>query len=944
MGTGRLNMKRSTCSAVAKQRRGKSNIAARVCICLTVLLVLGAVSASAQSTAVPPTNALQILGISPGTPAPSNPPTAPVGGIILYGSQISPITNQPVRHFWLGDTNFGLCRVDPDIDAAMAAIAAAPAAPSPFSVTITTCPFKLNGISVTGGPMAFDPINNKLYLTDEQTNAEAILRIGYLPTGDNGQGSLDFASVFSMTGNITGSRFAGGTTGCPFPVDSTALGAGGAGGVSAFQLGRPNSTILGPDGNLYVGFKKTGGIIRINNPATADVTGFGTCDDFVQLVAATPARSKGNGMAFIGTDLWGSDTTGPFFIHNATTKCQALSQVPPQTPTCGGQRPANAPFAALAPTQIYSDQTYPYLNGNNLYMGNATDDLWVGNIFPGGDPNAINPGGNTVVLRNPFEPAGAFVLNGNATINVNGITADMTDPANVSMYSGDDPTGAALLGQGRWWLVSQNPPAKAGKPSPVTLVRASAVNKTITVSWSPAQTGETVTFYTVHASTVPAGVVLADQTVLPALGGKFPPNFLVIPGLPNGAYAFRVIANNAFGNNGLNSLPSFPVTLPAIPVPTIPTNVVATAGDTVAFVTFAAPPNAAAYAITGYQITSIPAGGVSAVLPATATSGTVTGLTNGTIAVPNLYMFTVHAINAGGISMESTPSNQVNPLAQPKVTIALTGPIAEATVPVQATFTATLTNNTATAVTGTLFNFVLSQATPDGANIVVALTGQGTCGAAAATTVSCNIGTLAAGATVNVNIIVNIIANSVTGTSTFTATDAAANPVTGSSAFTIATPQAPPQGGPGPTVAIPVTASSGKPQLNKGGTTTHAFTANNTTATVVTGVTFTISEPATFTITSIVPSAIPANLGVLTCLAPAPGVLNGIAVNNIVCSIGSFGGNLKGGTPLVAPQTISVVVGITAPATAQQLTVTGTLSFNGVDGVSPIASFVQIIK
>src|SRR6202011_4653585 len=114
-------------------------------------------------------------------------------------------------------------------------------------------------------------------------------------SGDGGEGALDLSTIFSMTGNITGSRLQGGTTGCPFPQDSTA-------GGPATPLGRPNAATLGPDGNLYVGFKKTGGIIRINNPATADTTGFGTCGDFVQLVAATPTRAGGNGMAFIGPD------------------------------------------------------------------------------------------------------------------------------------------------------------------------------------------------------------------------------------------------------------------------------------------------------------------------------------------------------------------------------------------------------------------------------------------------------------------------------------------------------------------------------------------------------------------------------------------------------------------------------------------------------------------
>jgi hypothetical protein len=923
MGTGRLNMKRSTCSAVAEQRRGSSNFATRVCLCLTVFLVLGAVSASAQSSAVPPTTAVQILGVSPTTPTPSNPPTAPVGGIILYGSKISPITLQPVRHLWIGDSNFGMCRVDPDIDAANAAMAAAPAgSPSPFNVNIETCPFKLNGLSVTGGPMAFDPNTNKIYLTDEQTNAEAILRIGYLPTGDSGDGALDFNSIFSMTGNITGSRLSGGTTGCPFPNDSTS-------GGTASPLGRPNAATLGPDGNLYVGFKKTGGIIRINNPATADTTGFGTCDDFVQLVAATPTRGGGNGMAFVGSDLWGADAGGPFVIRNAATTCQALSQIAPQTPTCPAVRANNGAFAALAPTQVYSDQTYPYLNGNNLYFGNATDDMWVGNISGGG-----------TIVENPFEPAGIFVLNGNPVVNINGVTADMTDPANVVFYSGDDPSGAALLGQGRWWQVLQNPPAKADKAPQPTVVRASAVGNTITISWSPAQSGQQITSYTVHASTVPVGVVVPDQTVVPAAGGSFPPNFLVLSGLANGVYAFRVTANNAFGNNGPSN-PSNNVSLPNVVPPLIPTNVTATAGDTVAFVNFVAPPNAATQGITGYQITSQPAGGVSPVLAATATSGTVTGLTDGTT-----YTFTVHAINAGGNGMESTPSNPVTPAAKPSVTISLTGPVSEPTVPVQATFTSTLTNNTATDVTATTFTFVLSQASPDGANILTATTGLGTCtaGGPGVTTISCSIGTLAAGAAVNVSIIVQIVSNSVTGAASYTATDINLNTVSGTSSFTIATPTAPPVGGAGPTVAIPVTASSAKPQMNRATATTHTFGVSNTTSTVVSGVSFTISEPAQFVIGTITAISSQPALGTPTCGAPSPGVLNGISVNNIVCTIANLGGNLKGGGKLTAPQSITVTVGITAPNVAMSATVQGALVFNGIDSLNPVASFTQIVK
>ena len=73
-----------------------------------------------------------------------------------------------------------------------------------------------------------------------------------------------------LAGNITGSRFSGGTTGCAFPDDSTEtiLAPDGVTQI-AVPMGVPNSLALGPDGNLYIGFKKQGGILRINNPATA---------------------------------------------------------------------------------------------------------------------------------------------------------------------------------------------------------------------------------------------------------------------------------------------------------------------------------------------------------------------------------------------------------------------------------------------------------------------------------------------------------------------------------------------------------------------------------------------------------------------------------------------------------------------------------------------------
>jgi hypothetical protein len=98
------------------------------------------------------------------------------------------------------------------------------------------------------------------------------------------------------------------------------------------------------------------------------------------------------------------------------------------------------------------------------------------------------------------------------------------------------------------------------------------------------------------------------------------------------------------------------VTVPIATQPGAPSNVVATAGDTAATVSWSAPTSGGTP--NSYTATASP-GGASATVGGTASQATVTGLSNGTT-----YSFTVTATSGGG-SATSQFSNPVTPIGLP---------------------------------------------------------------------------------------------------------------------------------------------------------------------------------------------------------------------------------------------------------------------------------------
>ena len=255
----------------------------------TLLLVVATIASLVASYAVDVSAATTTVQIASGM-------TAPNPGLLLNGSATNPATGKPFQHIWYGDFANGLCRVDPDIDTINARIAAGQ--PAGGALNRGNCVhFIANFAQFKPGQLAFDPrpspveqalgVQNAddIYAVDIQAKTQGIIRLHFLPNGDNGQGLLD-----PLHQEVLG----GFNSGCGLP-----------GNV-------PNSAALGPDGNLYVGFKRSGNIVRVVAPQTEPLP----CSN-VQVMGTTQDGRKDYGLGWIGHDLFGDDGNSPWTIPNA---------------------------------------------------------------------------------------------------------------------------------------------------------------------------------------------------------------------------------------------------------------------------------------------------------------------------------------------------------------------------------------------------------------------------------------------------------------------------------------------------------------------------------------------------------------------------------------------------------------------------------------------------
>ena len=252
-------------------------------------------------------------------------------------------------------------------------------------------------------------------------------------------------------------------------------------------------------------------------------------------------------------------------------------------------------------------------------------------------------------------------------------------------------------------------------PDAPTNVSASLSGTDATVTWDApgSDGGAAITDYTVQYSSN-GGVTWQTATCTGTSTS------CTVTGLnPGDSYIFKVAATNSVGTGSYSSNSSSLLVPSGPSSPDAPTNVSATAGDGQVTVTWTAPTNDGGSAITGYSVQYSSDGGSTwqtASCSGTATSCTITGLTNGTG-----YIFKVAATNSLGTGSYSSNSSTATPQ------LVLSEPGAPTLGTVTSTDTSITANWTAPGSNGgsTITGYTVTVTDPSG-NVVGTCTSTGT--------------------------------------------------------------------------------------------------------------------------------------------------------------------------------------------------------------------------
>jgi uncharacterized repeat protein (TIGR01451 family) len=701
--------------------------------------------------------------------APSQYTNGPLGQDGLFDCQRNNTPCNPEYHMWYGDASNGFCRVDPEIDFPRID-------PDPtinptekpgiglFNNIITTCVGNIQAGAFAPMQASFDATTNTIYAADIPRTANGVIRMHYIPSGDNGHGTIDPIHVQSLMGNQTARNSAGG---CPVVTDPR---------ISAATPFTMTSAAVGPDGNVYIGWARNGTITRIPHPATFDPSNDADCAS-IQAVGFAPDARFGNGgaaghtfgLAWIGHTLFGADNIAPWFKDNFD-QCMTPAngnQLCGPTDANGAGTEILGAFVPGPQAGIVSDFTY---NGPNT-------------TFPGNTLYAMTlSGAARVINATDVANIGITPQFGGTFCFLTGGTVDTRNLANETFYAGVDCTQGAINGAAAVYRIQPNPPAgaPAGVPGSVTATNATppgASVGTANVSWIPLPNGQATSNYLVRT-------VLASDGVTCVFPGNPNPaacvdqvvpgqnNTAAVTNLPLGvAVQFLVASQNTFGTSKF-SIASAPFTAFVPTPPTQATGVVASPGNKAAQVAWTAPSSNGGLPITGYTVIAQLCTGspqvcsdnlqVSVAAPATGVN--FTGLTNG-----STYVFQVIATNAAGNSARSLSSNAVTPTSPhiEDISVTMSGPSS-----VNSGSFVTYTINVSNLGPGDAPNVTLSDTLP--ANFISATTTQGAC-SINGNIFSCTFGGMLAGTTAQVKVTVAIGATAITNSATATLRDLSNN-------------------------------------------------------------------------------------------------------------------------------------------------------------------------
>jgi uncharacterized repeat protein (TIGR01451 family) len=827
--------------------------------------------------------------------------TAPAAGVILSGTAISAFTGQPVRHLWYGDSSNGLCRIDPEVDD-----------PTPSSTPgigfhnniERTCIGFIQAGGFVPFQLTYDSTTNTLYAADQPRTANGVIRLHYIPSGDNGQGTVDPIHVESLMGAQNTRNGAGG---CPVVVDPR-------NGGTPVQM---SSATLGPDGNLYIGWIRNGTIARINNPSTFDPSSDADCAGIQVPIFASDARLGAGGaaghtfgLAWIGHTLFGADNISPWFKENADQCLTPTNGNQVCGPVVGIGTEILGTFAPGPQAGLVSDFTY---NGpNTTYGGNTLVAASLGQAVRVTNASDVN----NLSVTPQF---------GGSFCNITGLTIDPTNLANETIYVQSDCTAGQINGAGAIWQVTPQPPAGAPPAVPTAIhvtnaTPAGALTGAAIVSWIPGSNGQQLTSFVVHTVLASDGTTPAiGDTPVPAAANGIPPNSVQVVGLPLGvAVEFQVAASNSFGTSQFSIL-SAAITAQAPIPPSAPTGVVATPGNASAQVAWSAPSSNGGQPITSYTvIAQICNPGCSTAanvtVPASQTGLNFTGLLNGAT-----YNFEVVATTTAGNSPASLPSNAVTPSVPDSqdIAIAMTGS-SSLNAGSFATFTMTISNNGP----GDAPSVTLADNLP--APFVSASTTQGVC-TIAGTLFSCTLGGMHAGTSATVKVTVAMGASAITNSATITLRDLLGNvkatdPNTANNTASFHTGINSGTGNVSADIQVVGSSNNGGPAVGSNVTFTWQV-KNNTGNATAPNVAFEAQLPATFQLIS-------ANTSIGSCTLPPPGL----------------GGTLDCLTATLPGGQTMIVTYVVSPTQAGSFTTTGTATSGAQDTNANNNSFPVTIQ